>query len=178
MKSQRLKILAIVISIGTLILVSAIAFYQFTRPMVISFTVVETGYSLIAPQGLPRQEPEPPLIIIASPEDMQLPAKLAWPEPLATKLKGIDFKQSIVILVRRGRQDNSGIVQNVMRQQNTVVIRTNDLVIGPGNYVRDGWTQPYEVIAVNKEINWNKTIHFVLQRETQGLAGESNHYVP
>jgi hypothetical protein len=178
MKSHRLKNPAIIIGIGILILVSAIAIYQFTKPITISFEVIEPGYSLIAPRRLPRQEPEPPLIIIASPEDMQLPSNLAWPEPLAMQLKGIDFKQSVVILARRGRQGDSGTIQKVERQQDTVVIRSNDLVIGPGNYVSDGWTQPYEAIAMHKEASWNKTIHFVLQRETQGMAGEIHHFVP
>lgn len=109
---------------------------------------------------------------------MQLPSKLAWPEPLLTKMERIDFKQSIVILVHRGRQKDSGTIQKVEQQQDTVIIRTNDLIVGPGNYVSDGWTQPYAVIAISKEANWNKNMHFVLQRGTQGIAGETNHFIP
>jgi len=176
MKPQCLKgIVAIVLS--GLILITIIAILQFTQPHAISFSVVESGYSLIAPTGLPRQEPDPLLIIIANPEDMVLPAMLKFPESLAERIKQMDFSKSFVILVIRGHPER-GLVKEIVRHQETVIITTYDIEVGPGNYVLPNWTQPYEIIKIDKEGMWGKQIRFVLQRETQGILGEVKHFVP
>ena len=47
-----------------------------------------------------------------------------------------------------------------------------------GNYVREEWTQPYEVIQIDKGSGWGQEIRFILQRETQGIVGEATHFIP
>ena len=177
MQPQRAKRLILPVIIGGLILSVIIAAYRFGQPRVIPFVVVEEGYSLIAPTGFPRQEPEPLLIVIASPEDMALPSMLAFPEPLAERMKKIDFSKSFVLLVHRGHPER-GLVKEVARQRETIFITTYDVMAGPGNYVVDGWTQPYEFIRIDKQDKWSKQIRFVLQRETQGVLGEAVHFIP
>ena len=177
MQPQRAKRLIVPVIIGGLILSVIIAAYRFGQPQVIPFVVVEEGYSLIGPTGFPRQEPDPPLIVIASPEAMTLPSMLAFPEPLAERLKQVDFSESFVVLVHRGHP-NRGLVKEVTRQQEKVVITTYDVTGGPGNYVIEGWTQPYEFIRIDKQDKWSRQIRFVLQRETQGVLGEAVHFIP
>jgi hypothetical protein len=178
MESNRLKTIFGVFLIGVLISVLAFALHQFPRPRIVPFTVIEEGYSLVAKGDSPRQESEPAIIVVASPEDLHLPVWLTLPESLAKRLEGIDFAQSIVILARRGQQQDSGIIQKVEQQCDKVIIHTNDLIIGPGNYVIEGWTQLYEVISITKESLPYRNVRFVLQRETQGNGGETEAFIP
>ena len=176
MKSRRTKKIVIAIIMG-LIFVVFIIVHQSNQPQDIPFSVFEEGYSLVAPPGFPQREPEPQLIIIASQEDMDLPSMLAFPEPVAERMMLVDFRKSFLILVHRGHPDR-GLVKAVARQRDKVFITTYDVIAGPGNYVVEGWTQPYEFIKIDKGDKWDEQIRFILQRETQGVLGEAVHYIP
>ncbi len=167
----------VILAFGGLIALVIAIIYLLSRPQNIRFTILEKGYSLIAPKGFPRQWQEPNLIIIARTEDLVLPYQIEFPEPITSQLNQIDFKKSFVVLVHRGHPDR-GLVKEVAKQQGTIIITTYDVEAGPGNYVLDGWTQPYEFIAIDKVSNWNQQIHFILQRETQGFLGETDHFIP
>jgi hypothetical protein len=51
-------------------------------------------------------------------------------------------------------------------------------VAGPGNFALEGWTQPYEVIQVDKDAGFVGEMRFILQRGTQGEAAETIHTIP
>lgn len=176
MKSKHSKIIASCLIMG-LMAVVFIAVRQTNQPQDVPFSVFEKGYSLMTPPGLPGQTTEPPLIIIASREDMNLPSELTFPEPLAERLKQLDLEKSFVVLVHRGHPDR-GLVKTIIRKQEKVFITTYDVDNGPGNYVVLGWTQPYEFIKIDKTDKWNEQIHFILQRETQGILAETDHFIP
>ncbi len=177
-KPKRLKTVAYVTSMGILLLFVAFAIYHVMRPSAIPYSVLYEGLSLITLTFAQPQGREPPLIIIANRDDLQLNGGLSWPKAVATEMGQIDFTHSFVVLALRGQKHDSGIIQKVERQGNTVVIHTNDLWVGPGNYMLKGWSQPYEIISINKDTFTNKTIHFVLRRETSGIAGDIKVFIP
>jgi len=150
--------------------------YFALRPQEVPFVLLEEGASLAVPPGLARPL-EPGLIILASQEDMQLVQPYTFPEPLANRIQALDFEKNFVILAQRS-QKAGGLITLITRQAGTVLILTTDIPFGPGNYVLETWTQPYELILIEKNSAWGQEIHFVLRRETQGLVGEASHFVP
>jgi hypothetical protein len=177
MRFRHLESIIVMVTITGLVLAALVVIYHTSRPRPISFSVIAEGYSLIIPAGFPRSEPEPSLMIIAGSEDVKQSSMFVFPEPLEEKIAHTDFKTSFLLLVRRGHPDR-GLVKMITKQQARVVITAYDLVPRPGNYVVEGWTQPYQVIRVDKNGGWGKPIRFVLQRETQGTSDECVHFVP
>ena len=145
-----------------------------SSPTPIHFTIFEAGYSLNAPMGTLDQEPF--LIILASQKDMMLPSGYTFAQPLLDRLKEIDFSKSFLIRVLRGHPDR-GLVKEVVRKKDDIIITTYDVVVGPGNYATRGQTQPYEFIKIDKGDRWGKQLRFVLQRETQGVLAIMLHDV-
>ncbi len=163
---------------GLIIISAAVLFYRSIQPQVIPFVVLETGYSLIDPARSPSTRTEPSLIILSSQEEMLLVDPLIFPEALAKTIKQVDFQKSFVILAQHGHAEG-GLITKVTRQASTtIVITTTDMTAGPGNYVKEEWTQPYEVIQIDKGSGWGQEIRFILQRETQGIVGEATHFIP
>lgn len=162
---------------GLSIISAATFFYRSNQPKDIPFIVLEIGHSLSDPARSPSARTEPSLIILSSQEEMMLVEPLTFPEALAKTIKQVDFQTSFVILAQRGHAAG-GEITKVTRQAGIIVITTTDRVAGPGNYVREEWTQPYEVIQIDKGSGWGQEIRFILQRETQGIVGEATHFIP
>ena len=159
------------------VVVLAVWLAIWAKPEEVPFRVIEQGYSLVSPSGFPRPEPEPSLIILASPEEMRLVQPYTFPEPLAKTIEQVDFQKYFVILAIRVRTQG-GVITNVTRRSASVVITTTDLMVGPGNYVMEEWTWPYQVALIEKTSAWGQEVRFFLKRETQGTAGEAIHFIP
>ena len=69
-------------------------------------------------------------------------------------------------------------MEKVFIKSDEVVIQLTEYEIGPGNYVVQGYTRPYKAISVKKDGEWERNIRFVLEREGEGIIGETIHYVP
>lgn len=162
---------------GSLILVALGIVFLLTQSQEVPFTVIEEGISLVAPDQASRQPSEPLLLILTSVEDVKRINPWGFPESLAEKISQVDFQKSFVILVLRSHA-GGGLVNRLTRRGNEIEITTTDLVVGPGSYVLEGWTQPYEVIRVDKAAGWGREMCFVLMRETQGAAAETTHFIP
>jgi len=139
--------------------------------------LLEEGAALAVPAGISRTEPEPGLIILTNQQDIQLVQPYTFPEPLANRIQAIDFEKNFVILAQHS-QKAGGLITRITRQAGTVLILTSDIPFGPGNYVQEAWTQPYELILIEKNSAWGQEIRFVLRRETQGLVGETSRFIP
>jgi hypothetical protein len=160
-----------------LILVALGIVFLLTQSQDVPFNVIEESISLVAPDQTSHQPSEPLLLILTSIEDVQLMNPWGFPELLAEKISQVDFQKSFVILVLRSHA-GGGLVNRVTRQGNEIVITTTDLLIGPGNFALEGWTQPYEVIQVDKDTGFVGEMYFILQRGTQGVAAETTHTIP
>jgi hypothetical protein len=122
---------------------------------------------------------EPKLVIIATEDEVTPPEPDLQFVSIASRngIAQTDFQRSFVVLMRHGKSPTSARIKSVFRQGDTVFLFCSDDSIA-GNYVSEGYTFPYDVIAVSKEGAWRKTIHFVLKSETNGIQAEISHYVP
>jgi hypothetical protein len=170
------RTIAIAFVMGLVLVVTCLAIPRLNSmtSRAITFTVVEEGYSL----GRTKDIPDPLLIIMASSGDLILPTGLTLGEELAAKISSIDLHQYFLLFVWRPRSPNRPIVEKITRQQDNIIVTLRDGVAMPGNYVLPEWTQPYEIVQVDKAGNWNRNIHFVLKYETQGVFVEKTHFIP
>ena len=67
-------------------------------------------------------------------------SQLEFSEALLSQVSEIDFQQSLIILFPRGQLPESGTVEKIVRDNNEIVIRTTDIVPGPGSYALSGFT--------------------------------------
>ena len=115
-----------------------------------------------------------PLIVITELADIK---QLDFAEAIMPYLSEVDFNQALVLLVLRGQMQDSGIVKVVIRDGNNVIVRTQDIDPGPGNYVVSGLTPPYQTISVNMLGAWGNYFNFLLEREGSGLTSQQIEYV-
>jgi hypothetical protein len=160
-----------------LVFVVVIDVLQSGQPQTIPFSVFDEGHSLIVTNDFHHRETDPPLIIIASQDDTNLPSDLEFPEPLADRIRQIDFENSFLILVDIGFPARE-TVKSVARKQEKVFITTYDAPLGMGNYILEEWTQPYEFIKIDKDDTWGGQFHFILQGVTRKVHGETIHFIP
>lgn len=178
MKNRKIAAQKIVIAvIMGLVSVVFIDVLQSSQSQTIPFSVFDEGHSLIVTKDFHHRETDPPLIIFASRDDMNLPSNLEFPEPLADRIRQIDFENSFLILVDIGFPVGE-TVKSVARKQEKVFITTYDAPLGMGNIVLEEWTQPYELIKIDKDDTWGDQFHFILQGETRGVHGETIHFIP
>jgi 3-dehydroquinate synthase class II len=103
---------------------------------------------------------------------------LKYPETIETLLKQVNYNQIVVALVLKEQIPDSGLTEEVVRQGNQVIIRTKAWQVGPGNYVLEDYTWPYQIIAINKDGTWAQEIHFILERGAEGPVADLKHFVP
>lgn len=105
-------------------------------------------------------------------------SQLEFSEALLSQVSEIDFQKSLIILFPRGQLPESGTVEKIVRNNNEIVIRTTDIVPGPGSYALSGFTPPYQIIKVVKTGVWNEYFDFILERENSEIVSKVTEYVP
>lgn len=93
-------------------------------------------------------------------------------------LTNVDYNQYVAIFVKRGHIEGSGVVREVIRSGDQVIIRTEDIAVRPGEYVLADYSSPYQLISVEKVGDWNRNIEFVLERENGRIVNQVNAFVP
>jgi hypothetical protein len=93
-------------------------------------------------------------------------------------LTNIDYNQYVAIFVKRGHIEGSGVVREVIRSGNQVIIQTEDIAVRPGEYVLADYSSPYQLISVEKVGDWNRNIQFILERENGRIVNRVNAFVP
>jgi len=131
--------------------------------------------SIAFPTEIEDKDQIPGLIVI--PELVQV-RQLEFSDALLVHVSEIDFNQSLVILILRGQLPQSGTVEKIVRDKNEIVIRTTEIVPGPGSYALSGFTPPYQIIKVVKTGVWNGYFDFILERENSEIAGKVTEFVP
>ncbi len=144
----------------------------------LSFEILEEGIAFSF-DGLSYEGQLPPVMVIAHPKEISPPAAdLEFVAGIDTQLEEVDYNNQFVILFVRDQRLDDGVIEKVFRKSDEVVIQLTEYEIGPGNYVVQGYTRPYKVISVKKDGEWERNIRFVLEREGEGIIGETIHYVP
>ena len=126
----------------------------------------------------PQQEP-PNLFVIASQEEIVPPiAEFRFPNDMLDQLNSINFNTSFAVLFMVGQIAEANIITEITREKEQVFIKLVDTSVGPGNYILEGYSTPYQLVAVEKTGNWNQDIEFILEDETGNLLSSTVHHIP
>lgn len=121
----------------------------------------------------------PSFIIIASPDEIVPPIpEFAFSDAVLEKLKGINFDNSLAILLLVDQVSKGDVVTQVSREADKVIISIKNDAVGPGNYKIMGYSLPYQLISVEKTDKWDQNIEFIIEDENGNLLGKFSHYIP
>jgi hypothetical protein len=143
----------------------------------LSFSVLVTASSFreVSP---PQQEP-PNLMVIASREEIVPPiAEYSFPDNTLDQLDRINFDTSFAIMFMVGQIANAKVISEITRANEQVFIKLADTSVGPGNYILEGYSTPYQLVAIEKAGNWNQDIEFILEDENGNQLVSTTHYIP
>ncbi len=127
----------------------------------------------------PLAEKAPSVIVVTSKDEIAPPAKgVSYPNTVSDFLSGLDFDKSVAVLFLVGQIHKESIIDKIVREGDRVTIELNDYSIGPGNYEMQGFTLPYQVIAIEKSGAWGENIHFVIRIHQADIVAEVDHFVP
>jgi hypothetical protein len=126
----------------------------------------------------PGNKPLPDLIIIASPDEIVPPTPVVeYSEAMIESLKSVDFDKSFVVLHLVGQIPDNGTIEEVVRKGNTVYIKLISYSVGPGNYMFENFTLPYQITSIEKEGTWGEMIHFILEVNGGDIVAQDQHYI-
>ena len=94
------------------------------------------------------------------------------------QLNSINFDTSFAVLFMVGQIAEANIITEITREKEQVFIKLVDTSVGPGNYILEGYSTPYQLVAVEKTGNWNQDIEFILEDETGNLLSSTVHHIP
>lgn len=151
----------------------------------LSFETIEQEENLQNPEGdYAYTEPTPALLIIAKPEEVDVPGLGVQFHPvLAERLRVLDYRRNFAVVILRGYLGATSPsytidILNVIQGGNEITLKTH-----LGEPEGDGWTRPafsspYHIILVHKEGGkWNRKIQFALEVDGQ-VVQEHTHFIP
>jgi hypothetical protein len=127
------------------------------------------------------QQPESDFYIIASEDEIAPPGSgLSFRQGTLERLAQVDFSSSLVAVYLVGQLPGNGIVDEVIRNGDTVTIWLKSYSIGPGNYALKEHTAAYRYVLVSKQGVWDCDIEFLLKVKTEGKdwGRQTSHYIP
>jgi hypothetical protein len=128
----------------------------------------------------PDNQSMPDLMIIASPNEIVPPAPgVQYPEIMMETLKEVDFNKSFVVLHLVGQIPDNGKIKKIVRRGNTIRIKLQSFIVGPGNYMFKDFTLPYQITEIEKnEEGWGNDMNFILEVEDGDILTQEQHYIP
>jgi len=143
----------------------------------LSFSVLDQSSSFVE-VSQPRQG-APSIIIIASQDEITPPiSEYRFSDEVVEKLNNINFDNSFAILFSVGPIPENGIIDNISREKDRVVIHVKNYTVGPGVYKLEGYSLPYQLISVEKSNKWDQEIEFSIVDENGNLIGKASHSIP
>lgn len=129
-------------------------------------------------ETLPPSQDIPNLIVIASPKEITPPSPdVELSDIMRTQLRDVDYERSFAVLILVGQIPADGVITDVSKINEKVIIKVKNYTVGPGNYKLKGYSLPYQLISVEKKGTWNTEIEFILEEENGNILGRTNHYV-
>ncbi len=125
----------------------------------------------------PGAQPIPSMVILASPQDLAAASAL-YSDSLSEWLKDVDFNTRIAVLYAVGQIRDNGEVEQIERLYDTVQVQLKGYSIGPGNYEIAGWSEPYQLLLIEKEGPWKRQVRFILIAKDNGVLHTVEQYIP
>jgi hypothetical protein len=141
----------------------------------------ELSYELIYDTALSRENyktPWPRLIIIAKSDETTPPPGLDFTPETYQLLREIDFDRNFLILWNRDCIVDSSTVKDIVRDNQTVIIRISPKVMHPGNIILPDWTWPYQLNLVRKDGEWDQDIKFIAEDTDGRILEDIVHFIP
>jgi hypothetical protein len=151
--------------------------YASNNPPVSILHIASQSCGLHPCAATPRA-PDPALIVIATLDEVVPPDGLQFAPVVQAELERIDFGKALVILYPVGQIPGNATLDGITRQGNQVQIRLKSFSAGPGNYVVEGYSTPYQLIVMDKSGAWNREIEFEIVAPDGTVLAHGKHFVP
>ena len=104
--------------------------------------------------------------------------EIKYPQEALDLLTSVDYDKFFVVLLISEPRLKDSIVRQVIRKGNKVSVLLYERTIGPGNYVLDDWTLPYNFIVIEKAGVWGENVHFNIRSAQNEVLNKIDHYIP
>lgn len=125
---------------------------------------------------------KPSLLILTNQEEItaSIEAKFIYEPELLEALRALDYNSFFVVLFIKEASGDADFVtvQQVFRQGKQVTLKAEFIAPLPDTRSHTIITNPYDLIAVSKEGDWNEMITFTMTNSEGKVITETTHFVP